>query len=106
MSSAQLLGTAIPTPAASDSTAVTDEFATFFRSHPKAAPDLLYILEVYKKCDHVQQRRQSLAFPPQTEPSFEEAYVHVFGSPTQLACERCKPAFYREKRILSAASSR
>ncbi len=78
--------------------ALAHDFDAFYRRHPKAARDLLYILEVYKKCDRV-----ALTLDP---PSFEEAYLHVLGGPNQAPCERCNPAFDREKRILGVPASR
>jgi len=77
-----------------DMSLAADEFEKFYRQHPRVAPDLFYILEVYKNCDRIELHT--------ARPAFEEAYTHVFGSSTQPACERCNPAFYREKRILGA----
>jgi hypothetical protein len=75
-----------------------DQVTAFYQRHPKVARDLLYILEVYKGCPRV----------PQTSglPDLERVYVHVFGSASEAACDRCNPAFYREKLILGAPPPR
>ncbi|MCU1230991.1 MAG: hypothetical protein JWO97_3875 [Acidobacteria bacterium] len=77
---------------------VTHKASNFWLRHPGIADDLLYILDVYAKCDQVPHT----AAPP----DLEDAYTHVFGSSTSPACERCYPRFHREKRILESLTPR
>jgi hypothetical protein len=82
-----------------DAMSAAQEFEEFCTRHPRAAGDIIYMLEVYKTCDRherVNGRR----------PKFEEVYTHIFGSANQPHCERCNPAFYREKQILGAPIQR
>jgi hypothetical protein len=81
---------------ADPSEAIADEFEAFSRRHPRVARDLLYILEVYNRCDRVPHGFE--------RPNFEDAYTHVFGGDGRKACERCNPAFYREKTIVGSSA--
>ncbi len=80
-----------------------DKFSRFRQRHPQAAPDLLHLLEVYDRCDRVPHPRRRGVYGvigALDALDFERVYEHIFGSQTQEPCERCNPAFFREKRLL------
>jgi hypothetical protein len=102
MSVAQAIPSAVESEAGEESklSAPSHESSEFWRNHPSIAADILYILDVYARCERVDHRNGA--------PELEAVYSHVFGSAEtdESRCEYCYPAFQREKRIVEALSPR